>query len=113
MAWYWWLVIGIATALAAVVLVLIGLVGPKWLKNLALQLVQRAETVVGSGEGAVKYALVLNSIQTLTHGWIPASILKIVIEWAVKELKAWYQEDDASVAKRVADVKEAVDKKES
>lgn len=110
MEWYWWLVIGIASALVVVSLVVVAFIGPTWLKKIALDLVKKAESYVGEGNGEVKYELVLESIQTLTKGWIPASILKIVIEWAVKQLKAKLEEDPASVAKRVADAKSKVTK---
>ena len=107
MEWYWWLVIGIAAALALVGLVAIAFVGPKWLKDIVLDLVKKAEAAVGSGNGEIKFDLVLKGIETLTHGWVPEHVLKSIIEWAVKQLKAKLEEDPASVAKRVSEVREA------
>lgn len=98
MAWYWYLVIALVVFF---VLVLIAMFGNKALKNIAYELVINAEKLLGEGKGEAKLNLVLSKLSELTKGFIPASMLRAVAEWAVKRMKNMLLEDKKSQEKHM------------
>ena len=99
MEWYWYLVIALAIFL---ILILIALFGSKALKKLAYELVLNAEKLLGEGQGEDKLNLVLTKLSELTKGAIPVSILKGIVEWAVKKMKNMLLEDENSQKKHMS-----------
>lgn len=98
MEWYWWLVIAAGVLL---VLFLIYLYGSKSLKNVAYELVCNAEKMIGSGNGAEKYDLVLEHLSKLTKGIISKPAMKKAIEWGVARMKEMLLEDEESQKKHL------------
>lgn len=99
MEWYWYLVIALAIFL---IFVLIALFGSKALKKLAYELVLNAEKLLGDGQGDGKLNLVLTKLSEMTKGAIPVSILKSIVEWAVKKMKNMLLEDEKSQKKHMS-----------
>lgn len=102
MEWYWYLVIALAVF---VVLLLVGLFGSSKLKKLAYQLVVNAEKLIGSGNGEEKFNLVIKKLSELTKGFIPESLLKSIVNWAVNRMKTLLEENPESTEKHLSEEK--------
>ena len=100
MDWYWYIIIILAVF---VVLFVIALFGSKKLKEITYDLVLQAEKQFGEGKGADKFNQGLETISAKTKGIIPASVLKSIIEWAVRKMKILLLENEKSQKKHNAE----------
>lgn len=98
MEWYWYLVIALGVVALIVIVILFG---NKKLKDFAYALVLGAEKLYGQGYGVEKFNLVIKKLSELTKGIIPESILRKVVEWAVKRMKTLLQENHDSLKKEI------------